>query len=1095
MSFSFAEFFRAVHGFEPFQWQREAADFAVSHACLPQLIDVPTGLGKTALVDVWIWALAHHSERGEPHRLGQRYIHAVERRTVVDGADIHMQRLVAALTAESPTHPAVAQVVESLSKLSGDEMDVVAAHTFHGTLRDDQAWLKRPRGATIITTTATQLALRVLGHAPGITHSSAILHAGLTGYDVSWVIDEPHLAEVILDTLRQCSEIGSNSHLTVLGATVPDRVKAAISPGKTIEFSASQETAAALTRVNAYRTAHVVEAPGAEHRTLCDLVVKNHTPESRTVVFCNTIATADQVTDKLSKDGRLSVRMVTSRVRAVDRNDDPTPQPGEVVVATQTLEAGVDFEVDVLITQAAAWPSLVQRMGRFNRYGTAGSPFAAIVIPAEGKAADKGSCAVYESDIMESVIKGLRLLPDSVADFSLGEVNSTRDRVIGDGNVWPSPVRTGDLDAEYVSLLMVAPAPEAAELWLKGLDQNDEIAPVTVAWRNVLDPEILKLVPPARAESLDLSVSLARGLVAGDWQGNLSDTEAGDDIKFSVTGDLTDRLQLTRIRRQGTWRTPENLDDIRPGDTLILHTSLGGYRPDRGVWRSADPVTDVHAAATRYHISEVTDPELSTREISAHLGRFVLLRRDSLVVSVEHAARSRWRNPSKNDPIVILSDHLKQSEKIALKNASAAANASKEQVAAVARSALLHDSGKSFHEFQAYVGALPGDPLLAKSAGRDALPREIAFSNPEGFDHARIAGAALRTLGEHPLVCHLVESHHGFRGTSAYLSLSNPDPWSLAWSEAMVRLADWEASEKPVAGLGIDFSLPTELRESIGTSATKQTSSSPSLRLTGFDPFNRAGAWYSVIGLLFAVNKATGLDLKLSFDHGGIATLHDADEDTLDAAIGWVNDNFQKGAKELVESDSLRGRIASAKFQRIADESFSLRAALDESHLNPLSEAAEIIASYLVTPMMPFNGKAWEVSGGWIHANGSCAKRILEAPLANLDMLFDPGIGWETGTSVSAPDHCLDRVSRDVPTLVRTAEYSLLSLGLIAVGRTLTQTGTLSVRNKVRFLPTPTTPTTLWELEVLTRTRRGPGLQVQEFVDGQASLVTTPTRV
>ena len=46
-----------------------------------------------------------------------------------------------------------------------------------------------------------------------------------------------------------------------------------------------------------------------------------------------------------------------------------TPARGRIVISTQVLEAGVDLDADVLVSEICPWPSLVQRLGRLNRRG------------------------------------------------------------------------------------------------------------------------------------------------------------------------------------------------------------------------------------------------------------------------------------------------------------------------------------------------------------------------------------------------------------------------------------------------------------------------------------------------------------------------------------------------------------------------------------------------------------------------------------------------------------------------------------------------------------------------------------------------------
>ncbi len=60
----FATFFEAVHGYRPFPWQNELARQVVEAGSWPSLLDVPTGAGKTAAIDVGVFHLACEAERG-----------------------------------------------------------------------------------------------------------------------------------------------------------------------------------------------------------------------------------------------------------------------------------------------------------------------------------------------------------------------------------------------------------------------------------------------------------------------------------------------------------------------------------------------------------------------------------------------------------------------------------------------------------------------------------------------------------------------------------------------------------------------------------------------------------------------------------------------------------------------------------------------------------------------------------------------------------------------------------------------------------------------------------------------------------------------
>ncbi len=57
MSTSFDEAFRSLTGFPPMRWQKRLFERFV-HADMPSACDIPTGLGKTSMVVVWLLALS-----------------------------------------------------------------------------------------------------------------------------------------------------------------------------------------------------------------------------------------------------------------------------------------------------------------------------------------------------------------------------------------------------------------------------------------------------------------------------------------------------------------------------------------------------------------------------------------------------------------------------------------------------------------------------------------------------------------------------------------------------------------------------------------------------------------------------------------------------------------------------------------------------------------------------------------------------------------------------------------------------------------------------------------------------------------------------
>ncbi len=106
---TFAEFFHAVWNYEPFPWQEEYAAEALKGNWRP--IGMPTAAGKTALIDIAVYALA----KGAPGA-ARRIFFVVDRRVIVDEAAERAASLAERLCEASP-HSELGKLAQSLKDL------------------------------------------------------------------------------------------------------------------------------------------------------------------------------------------------------------------------------------------------------------------------------------------------------------------------------------------------------------------------------------------------------------------------------------------------------------------------------------------------------------------------------------------------------------------------------------------------------------------------------------------------------------------------------------------------------------------------------------------------------------------------------------------------------------------------------------------------------------------------------------------------------------------------------------------------------------------------------------------------------------------
>jgi CRISPR-associated endonuclease/helicase Cas3 len=417
-------------GETPFPWQEEMLRRFVNGK-FERALDIPTGLGKTAVMAIWLVARAV----GAP--LPRRLVYVVDRRAVVDQA----------------TEVAISlrDFVERNAEFKlalGLEDRSLPVSTLRGQYVDNNEWIEDPASCAIIVGTVDMTGSRLLFEGYGVSRKMRPYTAGLLGSDTLVVLDEAHLVPPFEKLLESIAEGGStfgprddklrelvpSFKLLSLSATGRSRegnsigltdadlkhdiMKRRLNANKRLsvpdenpgsDSTAVGESEAPVESVNSEDAETEEAATGAEDvanrptkkkpRTL-DKVLAEHAwklanraaSPVRCIVFCDRrecakdtkaavekLAAGDKNTPRVHVDTQLFVggRRVFEREEAarwlkengfIAGTRIARTQPA-FVFATSAGEVGVDLDADHMVCDLVAWERMVQRLGRVNRRG------------------------------------------------------------------------------------------------------------------------------------------------------------------------------------------------------------------------------------------------------------------------------------------------------------------------------------------------------------------------------------------------------------------------------------------------------------------------------------------------------------------------------------------------------------------------------------------------------------------------------------------------------------------------------------------------------------------------------------------------------
>ena len=613
----FVAFFRDIHGHAPFPWQRRLTEQVLGQEQWPQVIDLPTGAGKTAVLDTAIFALA-----ARPHRFPRRIAFVIDRRIVVDQVCERARRIRDKVKAGDTDILRLAR--ERLCELS-DARDPLGVAALRGGIPIDRDWTHRPDQPWVMVSTVDQFGSRLLFRGYGVTPGMHPIHAALAGNDCLVILDEVHLSVPFAETLAQVAALhagGLPRRFTVveMSATPSNHDATRFTLNAAADLDGCVEL---RRRMEARKEAELVtvcnhdDIPGAVLKIVGSIATSKSADGrcSSVGVVVNRVRTARETYRMLEAAGYRTY-LVTGRMRPLDRGDVLTeiapavdPDRAEesesltVVVATQAIEVGADFNFDALVTECAAVDSLRQRFGRLDRrgarYARTGSPAHAWIIGPKSVVDSKKPDPIYGNSVRATWDELKRRAGDSGSDpIDVGPRALTDFPTAATAPRAQAPLL---LSTHMDAWIQTSPQPMVAppvDWFLHGIDpERNANSDVSIVWRRDRSGEVLRLVPPRQAEFLQVPVGAAKSWLSGGPELDVA------DVDFSSTGNGTEGQAGVRspgaeaewVRWEGFDEEPRtiDIDQVRPGDVLVVDPAKGGLLA--GTWdpSSPEPVSDL----------------------------------------------------------------------------------------------------------------------------------------------------------------------------------------------------------------------------------------------------------------------------------------------------------------------------------------------------------------------------------------------------------------------------------------------------------------------------------------------------------------------
>lgn len=623
----FREFFEALWGYPPFAWQSDLAQRVIEKDASPwpDALALPTAAGKTACIDIAVFALAARARNVNGvvrSSAGRRIFFVVDRRVIVDEAFERATELADKLAqANRGILKEVADVLRQLARGRSEGWErerPLLTFQLRGGMYRSEAWAQSPLQPIVVASTVDQVGSRLLFRAYGRGPGMWPVYAGLVANDSLIFLDEAHCARPFLETLRAVAGYRKVAREpapvpffpVVLSATPPQgladvfrdtsgestdprhplgRRQLANKPASLVPPIRDSGKRGADTFAGAL-AAHAVELARDDRKAV--------------VIFVNRVATARRV-HELLRQGAHDAILVTGRMRPFDKDDAVRDRLSPLstkfsetralarpvfVVATQTLEVGADLDFDALVTECASLDALRQRFGRLNRKGRDVASRAAILIR-ESQANSSDDDPVYGAALARTwAWLGKQAGASRTIDFGIAHLDPRLPQGHElDALNAPSDQALVMLPAHLDALAQTSPTPVPSpdvSLFLHG--SRSASSDVHVCWRSDLgvdDPakeelvkEVLSHCPPASVECVAVPLWRMRRWLCGEIDDDQSSDVEGESPGQNSYANAHGPRRIVRWRGRDDIAVISDPSDLRLGDVVVLPASAGAWR-------------------------------------------------------------------------------------------------------------------------------------------------------------------------------------------------------------------------------------------------------------------------------------------------------------------------------------------------------------------------------------------------------------------------------------------------------------------------------------------------------------------------------------